>query len=55
MISSRIIAVQIAAKPMNITIIHVYHNTGIYIPVYIYIYAPTSEYSDEEIEVFTNL
>ena len=38
MISSRIISVQIAANPMNITIIQVY--------------APTSEYSDEEIEVF---
>ena len=38
MISSRIISVQIEANPMNITIIQVY--------------APTSEYSDEEIEVF---
>ena len=41
MISSRIISVQIAAKPMNITIILVY--------------APISEYSDEEIEVFYEL
>ena len=41
MISSRIISVQISAKPMFITIIQVY--------------APTSEYSDEEIEVFYEL
>ena len=41
MISSRIISVQISAKRMNITIIQVY--------------APTSEYSDEEIEVFYEL
>ena len=41
MISSRIMSVQISVKPMNITIIQVY--------------APTSKYSDEEIEVFYEL
>ena len=41
MISSRIISIQIAAKPMNITIIQVY--------------APTSEYTDEDIELFYEL
>ena len=36
MISSRITSIQFAAKPMNITIIQVY--------------APTTDYSDEDIE-----
>ena len=41
MISSRIISIQIAAKLINITIIQVY--------------APTSDYSDEDIEIFYEL
>ena len=41
MITSRIISIQIAAKPINIIIIQVY--------------APTSEYTDEDIELFYEL
>ena len=41
MISSRIVLIQIAAKPINITIIQVY--------------APTSEYTDANIELFYEL
>ena len=41
MITSRIISIQIAAKPINIIIIQVYE--------------PTSEYTDEDIELFYEL